>query len=500
MDQFSQLFKYLNIIYRRRYLFLTVSLLSMSILIGASYRIPKQYQTQSTVFIEKNVITSLVSDFAVTPDMQDRIKVIRYALLSRGLIERALNKVDSFVMPDSDARKNSIVQNLIKRTDIQVNKNDLFIVSFTDNNPVFAQEYVNSLVKLYVEENLGGKRDETYGANRFLDEQLVHFKGKLDETENAIIEFRKEQGVFAGNDDNAILTDIRTYQREIENIELTIETQKARKKQSLLQLKNIPMSVAVFNEQAQVDRVVFLETRLRQLLLTYNENYPEIIRLKAELESLKQASATEDTEAVSPSGTSMPNPVYQEVQQNIFDLESEISSLQGRKMHLEKIMLQKEMDLKETPENKKMLDVLIQERDSSRRIYEQLLMSAGQSEVSKQMELGDKATTFRIVDPAILPLVPVSPNLVRMIMLSIAGGFLLGGALVLGIETSRGTISSAEDVKALGCAFLATIPTIVEPEIVAKRHRRDKMVYCASFAYFALVVGVLVKEMFHLFM
>ena len=500
MDQFSQFFKYLNIIYRRRYLFLAVSLLSMSVLIGASYRIPKQYETQSTVFIEKNVITSLVSDFAVTPDMQARIKVLRYALLSRGLIERALNKVASFDMPDSDARKNSIVQNLIKRTDIQVNKNDLFIVSFTDNNPVFAQEYVNSLVKLYVEENLGGKRDETYGANRFLDEQLVHFKGKLDETENAIIEFRKEQGVFAGSDDNAILTDIRTYQREIENIELTIETQKARKKQSLLQLKNIPMSVAVFNEQTQVDRVVFLETRLRQLLLTYNENYPEIIRLKAELESLKQASTTEDTESLSPSGTSMPNPVYQEVQQNIFDLESEISSLQGRKRHLEKIMLQKEMDLKETPENKKMLDVLIQERDSSRRIYEQLLMSAGQSEVSKQMELGDKATTFRIVDPAILPLVPVSPNLVRMIMMSIAGGFLLGGALVLGIETSRGTISSAEDVKALGCAFLATIPTIVEPEIVAKRRRRDRMVYCASFAYFALVVGVLVKEVFHQFM
>ena len=163
-------------------------------------------------------------------------------------------------------------------------------------------------------------------------------------------------------------------------------------------------------------------------------------------------------------------------------------------------MLQKEMDLKETPENKKMLDVLVQERDSSRRIYEQLLMSAGQSEVSKQMELGDKATTFRIVDMAILPLVPVSPNMVTMILMSIAGGFLLGGGLVLGIEILKGTIISAEDVKALGCVFLAAIPTIVEPEIVVKRQRRDKVVYCASFAYFALVVGVLVKEVFNLFM
>ena len=169
MDQFSQFFKYLNIIYRRRYLFLAVSLLSMSVLIGASYRIPKQYKTESTVFIEKNVITSLVSDFAVTPDMGGRIQVIRYALLSRGLIERALRKVDSFDMPDSDAKLSAIVKGLIKRTNVKVNRNELFIVSFTDSNQVFAHEYVNALVKLYVEENLGGKREETYGANRFLD-------------------------------------------------------------------------------------------------------------------------------------------------------------------------------------------------------------------------------------------------------------------------------------------------------------------------------------------
>ena len=191
----------------------------------------------------------------------------------------------------------------------------------------------------------------------------------------------------------------------------------------------------------------------------------------------------------------MPNPVYQEVQQNIFDLESEISSLEGRKMHLKKIMLQKEQNLQEDPEYKKELDMLVQERDSSRRIYEQLLTSAGQSEVSKQMELGDKSTTFRIVDLAVLPQTPVSPNMVRMIMMSIAAGFLLGGGLVIGLEVSRGTISSAEDVKTLGYPLLGTIPTIVEPATVSKRRRKDIMVYAASIAYFSLVVSVLAYEM-----
>jgi succinoglycan biosynthesis transport protein ExoP len=191
----------------------------------------------------------------------------------------------------------------------------------------------------------------------------------------------------------------------------------------------------------------------------------------------------------------MPNPVHQEVQQNIFDLESEISSLEGRKRHLKKIILSKKNELQESPTTKKELDMLVQERDSSRRIYEQLLMSAGQSEVSRQMELGDKSTTFRIVDPAILPQAAVSPNIVRLIMMSIAAGFLLGGALVVGVDLLRGTVNSVDDIKTLGYTLLATIPTIDEPASVVKSRRKDMMVYCASFSYFLLVIGVLVREL-----
>ncbi|MEJ2472067.1 MAG: GNVR domain-containing protein [Desulfuromonadales bacterium] len=498
MEQFEQITEYLNILYKKRYLFLVISLLSMSVFIAGSYQIPKIYKTESTVFIESNVISSLVGNIAVTPDMQERIRVIRYALLSRSLIKRALERVESFQMPEDSAKLPGIIEGLIKRTTVDVNRDELFTVSFTDKNPVFAQEFVNELVKLYVEENIGGKREETSGANRFLDEQLVHFKRKLDEAETAIIEFRKKQGVFTRDDEEAILADIRENQREVEDIELTLETQKARKKQMLVQLRTIPQNVSVFNEQDQVDRMAFVEARINQLLTTYNENYPEIIRLRAELESLRKAGAKEEKQggqnAGSTTGTSMPNPVYQEVQQNLFELESEISSLEGRKAQLNKIILEKQKNLQENPEYKKELDRLVQERDSSRRIYDQLLMSAGQSEVSKQMELGDKTTTFRIVDPAILPQSPVKPNMVRMILMSIAAGFLLGGGLVVGLEKMHGRINSMYDAASIGPTILVGIPTIVDPATVAKKRRTNMMVYSASSLYFVLILCVLAYE------
>lgn len=489
----EELLKYLKIIYRRRYLFLAVSLVAMTVFIAASYHTPKLYKAQSTVFIEKNVIANLIKDIAVTPEMDERIRVISYALLSRGLITRALENVPSFTKPENDAELNTFVEALAKRTNVQVNRNELFIVSITDQNPRFAYEYINALVKLYVEENLSGKRDETYGASRFLDEQLVYFKRKLDQAEDAIIEFRKKHGLFTGGDKES-LQELKSYQREVKDIELALETQEARKKQSLLQLKTIPRSLPIYGAEDDKNRAVVLEARLRKLLTTYNEDYPEVIRLRAEMESLNEGGSPGSIESGSNAGATMPNTVYQEVQQNVFDLESEISSLRTRKKHLEKRMVLIEKDLQGNPVHKKELDRLAQEANSSRKIYEQLLASAGKSEVSKQMELSDKSTTFRIVDAAIMPRKPVSPNMIRMIMLSILAGFLVGGGVVIIVENIKKTIIGTDEIKTLGFKILGTISTIVEPISMAHQRKKDVIVYSVSLTYFALVLSVLAYE------
>ena len=73
--------------------------------------------------------------------------------------------------------------------------------------------------------------------------------------------------------------------------------------------------------------------------------------------------------------------------------------------------------LRNFPEDKKALNDLERERAMQASIYEQLLQRVGVSEVSKQMEVADKATTFRIVDPAILPTKPVGTKRILLMLL-----------------------------------------------------------------------------------
>jgi polysaccharide chain length determinant protein (PEP-CTERM system associated) len=488
---------YLKMIYKRRYLFIGVTLLVMTLMLAWSYTRPKQYRAACTVFIETNVINSLVEGIAITPDMDERIRVLKYALLSRGLLTRVLEKLGHPVLSAGKNKIESFVNGLINRIKIEVRRNELFIVSIVDSQPRFAQEFINTLVSTYVAESLSGTRAETYGATHFLDEQIVHFRKNLEQTENAIIDFRKKQGVYVTFNEESIINDLRQYQRDIETIDISLATLTAQKLQHQRQLKTVPANIALFNEQKQDDRILTLEMKVRQLLLTFTSNYPEIVRLKTEIEGLKRGRRSGASNASPSTGEmNIVNPVYQDIQQNIFDLEAEISSLQSRQQQLAKILAERESVLQDVPENQKNLALLVQERDSNRRIFEELLLRHSRSEVSKQMELGDNASTFRIVDAAFLPKIPNSPNMLLQLLLSIAVGFGAGFAVVVILENSSNSFRTLEQLKAYDIAILATIPTLENPEQIEQVRKVDIAVYIATSAYFAGILGILLLEMY----
>ena len=457
----SEIIKYLNIIMRRKYVFIIVSLSIMTVLTVGVFLMPKKYRADTTVFIEKSIIDDLVKGLAVTSDSNDDVRVLRYSLLSRELIYKALDSMNHEIFNEDEYKIQEYIKELQRKTNIDVDKRDLFIVSIEDSDPHFAQKYLNTLVSTYVDENMSSKREDTLGANKFLDGQLQIFKEKLDKAENAIIDFRRKQGVYFSTDEVVDLKEIKDYMRQIEDIELNINSIEARRGRLQTQLASLSPTVDVLSGGNGDSSIEGLEKRLSTLLLRYTENYPEVVRLKSELESLKHKNTNKS--GYGDSQTTMltsVNPLYQELQQQAFAVEAEISSLTAKKQNLEKRVHLREKELRDIPKNKKELGVLVQERDSYRQIYQELLSRMGQSEVSKQMEITDRAGTFRIVDPAILPTTPVSPNLARMILVAIAAGLGCGFGVVLLLENLDLTIKDSDQLEAMGIEVLAIIPRI----------------------------------------
>ena len=528
MNQTNDVLSYLNflkVIYHRRYIFLAVAMLVTALVTCYAYTLPKKYRADSTVFIEKNVISKLVKGLAVSPDIRNRIRVLRYALSSRELISRVLIDMDSEIFTKSKAEQQSFIDDLKKRTRISVRGQDLFKVSLTDKNPAFAQTYVNTLVGKYVEENISSKRDETYGANRFLTEQIDLFKSKLDVAEEAIIQFRKKSGIYFSLDEKGTLRNIKSLSVKIENLDLTLDTLEPRRRSLQRQLRSLSPTVETVEMFGSSDflgsdesELSKKEDQLQQLLVRYTENHPSVVVLMADIEELKKRVAENEADFSliddeiteesltgselynmgSGNMTSMPNPIYQQVKQEIISIGAEIATLQAKKRSLRQLIKQKENSLREIPEKRKDLGVLIQERNSAKQIYQELLKRMSQSEVSKQMEIGNKSATFRIVDPALFPETPVSPNMARMILLAIVAGLGCGFGVIFLLDWIDSSIKNPNQLKSLGIKILATIPNIDDGVTAARDHKTDVLVYSITSLYYTVIIAILGCELLHI--
>ncbi|MEW6116804.1 MAG: XrtA system polysaccharide chain length determinant [Nitrospirota bacterium] len=499
--------KYLKLIDKKKRLFIGAALAIMTAVTLVSYLLPKQYEATSTVFIERNVIDSLVKGLAITPSMEDRIKVLAYTMGSRNLLLKVIDDLGLGVNKGDQAAVDKLIRDFQKNTEITMkDKSDLFIVAYKSGDPKLARDYVNALVRRYIEENIAEKREEAYGANRFLAEQIKFFKEKLDKSDEEIIKFRKEKGIFVALDDRKIVEEIKDAQLELDEIRIKKRELEGKRTMILKQMKEEkPNAAGLLGKGGSIDdRLLALQKRLADLLMVYTPGYPEVVRIKSEIEMLKGqiagGSASRELLSGLESGEtdadlSLLNPLYQQLREELSKTGLELAALNAKEDQIRRLVESKKTYLKSMPAEKKTLTDLEMQRATNKNIYEELIGRLGQSEVSRQMEIQDKSSTFRIVDPAVLPLKPVSPNRIKIILMGILGGLAGGFGLVVLLDYMDRSVRTVDVLKNMGLPVLAVIPSIQNPDELEEKKRRDMLLYKFTGAYMMCILTVFVMEL-----
>lgn len=487
----EQVKHFLQAVYTRRRIFIAISFTIALLIVISTFFKTKVYEAKSTVFIERNVINNLMRGITVSPSMDDRIRVLRYYMLSRDMVTRTLKKMDM----DTDLRYAStkgfqrLVSMCQEQTNISVRGNDLFFVSIIHSDPVFAKEYINTLVNIYVEENLSDKREESYGANRFLSEQVTFYKQKLDEIDARIIGFRRETGIYSTVNEATVMLHI---EQDVE----ALKQLKGQKTQTYAMIKTIKQQIEMLRETSTSgfsspfdeiglgsgtdSRIEQLQARIEDLLLVYNDQYPTVVKLREQIEELQrrqQEQPVESDVAVSQSYNPVEDPIYVDLKMRLNTAQSDLNALIAKEKELVSAIQGNQELLRDFPEDKKALNDLERERAMQAVIYEQLLQRVGVSEVSKQMEVADKATTFRIVDPAILPNQPVGSKRLIMMLLGVLGGVACGLGAVFILEHVDNTIKGPEDIRTMGVTILAEIPFIWSDNDIKRIRKKDTVAF-----------------------
>ena len=128
-------------------------------------------------------------------------------------------------------------------------------------------------------------------------------------------------------------------------------------------------------------------------------------------------------------------------------------------------------------------------------MHDLLSARSNQAELSKQMEIQDKGISYRIVDPAVTPVAPVSPNRIRFLLISMVAGLAGASGLLLILDRLDVSIKLVDSLRPLGLPILAVIPFIKSEEELRTARDMDFKVYAASCAYFSLVLSVFLMEL-----
>jgi len=463
--------KYLQLISKKKYLFVMLALAIMTTVAVASYLLPERYEAKCTVFIEKSVISDLVKGIAITPSFEDKIKVLAYAIKSRSLLLNVFNDLDLNANPNS-GQQEKMVKEFQENTDIKLKNNEgLFTITFNSENPRLARDYVNTLVRRYIEENITSKREESYGATNFLAEQIKTIKAKMDEAENRANSYKRDNSSVLAQNEAALLVEIGYAQQKIEEIAL-----KRRQLETMvLRVKDDPLKA----------RLARMQNKQQELSLVYTDNHPEMLEAKNEIATIKEQLHSGSTVIGSEDLHSL----------ELEKISLELNSLREIEKNQRRFIASKQALLKSIPAAKTSLDELEREKNSQKTLYEQLVTRYGQSEVSKQMEIQDKSTTFRIVDPAIIPVKPVSPNRVRIILIGILGGLVGSFAFLVLLDQLDSSVRSVEALKSLGVKILAVVPTIENPVELAAVRRRDFWFYGITGTCFLVILATVSFEL-----
>lgn len=464
--------KYLYLLRTHQRRFVIISLAIMTVVTFFSYLMPRKYEANTVVFIEKSIITELVKGIASTVTLDDSIKVLTYALNSRGLMLRVINDLDINLKNRSDGDIEKMISDYKKSTTISVKDRDLFTISFKHADPKFARDYVNSLVRSYIAENVSLKRDQSLDASHFLVDQIGNFRQKVDKAESAVIEYKQKSGGVFNFDESAILQEIHSAQQKLYDLQMKRKVVEGQ------------MNYSKAGTSPQMVKLSALQKRLDELRVMYTENYPEVQATKTQIEALKQDIKMRPAKA---EGSSLdPDEMAR--------LETELKALKEGELQLNRFIATNQALLSNVPTSKANLEKLESEKESQKQMYNTLFSRQSQSEVAKEMQLQDRTSTFRIVDPAVTPIRPTSPNRVRIMMMGILGGVVAGAVLLLLLDTFDQTVKYISDLDEFQLPVLAVIPIHRSPLQIQAAAASLFRFYLASGTYFMLLMGFLLME------
>ena len=558
MEQTLDLGDYLAAFRRRRGLILLIAGIVFLIGLITAFVWPPTFQSSATILIEEQEIPSELIQSTVTSYAAQRIQVISQRVMARSNLMEIVEKYNLYESERKRYTTEEVLAEMREDIGIDMITAEVmdprtgrpgvatiaFSLGFKSSSPQQAQKVASELTTLYLNENLKSRTEKAAETYDFLTTEATRLNDEIARIEEQLSAF-KERNLYTLPESRELNTmSLQRAENELDDIDTKIQTLEERKIYLGGQLPLLePYDTGdVLSPTARLDA---LRTQYITLASRYSSDHPDVLSTKREIEALERDTgdyaspddlraqleilrnelvtaeqtytqehpdvkglerqiAALESELQNPKSTgkkaSAPvnadNPAYVNLQTQLAAADSEIRSLKTRRTKTLDKIADYEERLLLTPKIEQEYRMIVRELEQTSAQYQATKAKQMTAEIGQEMEKERKGEKFTLIDPAVLPEEPISPNRPAIIFLSLvlALGAGVGSAAVA--ESMSEAVRGAKGVVALlHTAPLAVIPYLPN-EADTRGQRKKKRIMIISVVAGIIILFLLVHFLF----
>src|SRR5215813_9903084 len=406
--------------------------------------------------------------------MQDKVKQI--------LVQYGLSREEISTPLNQDEVPEEIIDRMRKDIALKVIGKEAFSVTYNGQNPNTVMRVTHTLALLFIEENRQTREQQAEANSELLASLLVEAERELQKQEHKLQEYQQQHRGAMPVQLEANLRTLERLQRDLNALDdsnKSAELIQAEARKNAAEERRVVQDRMLVQPTATTSALLpqplapklqaspkleALKQELARLRVTFNENYPDIVSIKKQIEELSNTAPQQPEPSTqsgapapgttaelavlpAPAAASIPAPAApKEAVHSAREVraqgtataalpvvnaavERERATLRARRERIIAQIQKLEEYVNATPGNEEKLAELMRDHSISLKNYQSILDKTRHVKLSENLERKQQSEQFRILKPANFPTEPSQPN--RPLVVGIGGA--LGGGLGVGL-------------------------------------------------------------------
>ena len=497
--------------------------------VAAALLWPPAYRSTGTILIEQQEVPDEYVRSAITSFADQRVQTISQRVMTSANLLAIVRKYDLYPKDQRTKPREAVVAEMradIKLAMISAEVMDprqgratratiAFSLSYSAPSAKVAAAVANELTSLYLRENIETRKQQAAGTAEFLRNEAQRIGAQVTELEQKLAEFKEKN--YRNLPEDAQIN-IQLASRAQDDLREVDSRLRALDQQIVFldsQLAQINPTSTLYGDTGQrvmaaKDQLKILQTQYAAALASHSETYPDVVRLKHQIEGLEKEAGRQNTRRdlerqleqaradlatsrethteqhpevkrlsrqvaelekelagaprtpATPVQTDQPdNPAYIQIQANREAAASERASLIAQRTQVRARLADLERRSVEAPAIARDYDALMGDLANAQKKHAELQQKEMEAQLAANLETERKGERFTLIEPPLEPDEPASPNRPLILALGLLAAVSVSIGLMLILEELDTRIHGRDDLMALiKVPPLAVIPWV----------------------------------------